>query len=135
MKWLRRGIGEHGSCSLYWHGNEDLIHVIRDCPVAREVWFHVVLVELQSMFFCRGNSPEHFETTYESSMTGNWIQLYIDGTVKMDAGFAFSMLNSGGILHGLILIQRKGYKRVVIHTNNLEVVKAIQDAHLADSSS
>ncbi|MBA0660168.1 hypothetical protein Goklo_012217, partial [Gossypium klotzschianum] len=96
MKWLKRGIGQHGSCSLYQHGDEDLIHVLRDCPVAREVWLHVVLVELQSMFFA-----------------GNWIQLYIDGIVMMDVGFAAARglcsvfdAKLWGILHGLILVQK-----------------------------
>ncbi|MBA0682525.1 hypothetical protein Goari_024237, partial [Gossypium aridum] len=40
-----------------------------------------------------------------------------------------------GILDGLSLIQKKGYQKVVIHTGNLEVVKAIQDVHLTDFSS
>lgn len=35
----------------------------------------------------RGNSSKYFETAYESSITGNWTQLYTDGVVKMGVGF------------------------------------------------
>ncbi|MBA0798589.1 hypothetical protein Gohar_009169, partial [Gossypium harknessii] len=75
------------------------------------------------------DSSKYFETAYESSMTGNWTQLYTDGVVKMGVGFA-----AAGILNGLTRIQRRGYQKVVIHTYILEVVKTIQDVHLADSS-
>ncbi|MFQ6651330.1 hypothetical protein Gotur_023689 [Gossypium turneri] len=49
-------------------------------------------------------------------MTDNWIHLYTTGVVKMDVGFAV-------------------VREVVIHTDNLQIVKAIQNVHLIDSSS
>ncbi|MBA0668102.1 hypothetical protein Goklo_001066 [Gossypium klotzschianum] len=83
--------------------------------MAREVWLQVVLVEIQSIFFA-----------------GNWIQLYTDGSVKMDVGVAAVR---EGILDYLSLISRNGYQKVMIHADHLEVGKAIQDVHLAYSSS
>ncbi|MBA0570789.1 hypothetical protein Golob_004398, partial [Gossypium lobatum] len=38
------------------------------------------------------------------------------------------------ILDGLTLIQRRGYNNVFIHTNILEVVKALQDIYLVELS-
>ncbi|MFQ6646101.1 hypothetical protein Gotur_019142 [Gossypium turneri] len=38
------------------------------------------------------------------------------------------------ILDGLTLIQRRGYNNVLIHTNSLEVVKALQDIYLVELS-
>ncbi|MBA0562530.1 hypothetical protein Golob_007566, partial [Gossypium lobatum] len=61
-------------------------------------------------------------------MTDNWIHLYTTGVVKMDARFAV-------VRDGLTLIHGRGYQEVVIHTDNLQVVKAIQNVHLIDSSS
>ncbi|MBA0743542.1 hypothetical protein Gogos_006208 [Gossypium gossypioides] len=40
-----------------------------------------------------------------------------------------------GVLDGFTLIHERGYKKVVIHIDNLEVVKVIQIAHLVDSFS
>ncbi|MBA0551324.1 hypothetical protein Golob_022214 [Gossypium lobatum] len=37
-------------------------------------------------------------------------------------------------MDGLILLERLGFNKVLIHTNNLEVVNALQDRHLANSS-
>ncbi|MBA0677281.1 hypothetical protein Goari_018699, partial [Gossypium aridum] len=38
-------------------------------------------------------------------------------------------------MDGFILLERWGFNKVLIHTNNLEVVNALQDRHLANSSS
>ncbi|MBA0733084.1 hypothetical protein Gogos_017127, partial [Gossypium gossypioides] len=38
-------------------------------------------------------------------------------------------------MDGLILLERRGFNKVLINTNNLEVVNALQDRQLADSSS
>ncbi|MBA0874052.1 hypothetical protein Goshw_010932, partial [Gossypium schwendimanii] len=103
-KWWKEGYRPTWSYLLCRHGNEGSIHILRDCSIARGVWLQVVLVEIQSMFFA-----------------GNWIQLYTDGSVKMDVGVA--------------AVGEKGYQKVMIHVDHLEVGKAIQDVHLAYSSS
>ncbi|CAN1784065.1 Putative ribonuclease H protein At1g65750 [Linum perenne] len=35
---LRRNLSSDASCSLCLNPNEDVLHIIRDCPAAREVW-------------------------------------------------------------------------------------------------
>ncbi|XP_012435482.1 uncharacterized protein LOC105762121 [Gossypium raimondii] len=102
----------------------------------------------------------HIEAVHDSSMIGNWIHLFIDGAVKLDAGFATSgeiACKQEGewiigfnhylrlcsvfdaklwvVLDGFTLTHERGCQKVVIHIDNLEVVKAIQIAHLADSFS
>ncbi|MBA0684542.1 hypothetical protein Goari_026126, partial [Gossypium aridum] len=73
-------------------------------------------------------------------LTGNWVLLNNDGIVKLDLGigaaggcsiFDFELW---GILDGLMLLQKQGYKKVVIQSDNLQVVKAIQDNLLEDSN-
>ncbi|MBA0875213.1 hypothetical protein Goshw_027934 [Gossypium schwendimanii] len=101
MEWLRRRIGQNGSCSFCGLSDEDLIHVLRDCLTASEVWRHVVLAELQSMFFT-GDLKEWVEMKLCSSI---WLP-------KVD---------------GLILIQEKGHHKVVIYSDNLEVFEVIPE--------
>ncbi|MBA0800863.1 hypothetical protein Gohar_011275, partial [Gossypium harknessii] len=89
----------------------------------------------------------------------NWVLLNSDGIVKLDLGigaaggvvcdrngdwiFGYdrhlgqcSVFNAElwGILDGLMLLQKQGYKKVVIQSDNLQVVKAIQDNLLEDSN-
>ncbi|MBA0553314.1 hypothetical protein Golob_012504, partial [Gossypium lobatum] len=40
-----------------------------------------------------------------------------------------------GILDDMTFIQKRGYNKVVIHMDSLEVVKALHDIYSADSSS
>ncbi|MBA0752956.1 hypothetical protein Gogos_005624, partial [Gossypium gossypioides] len=40
-----------------------------------------------------------------------------------------------GVMNGLILLKRRGFNKVLIHTDSLEVVNAFQDRQLANSSS
>ncbi|MBA0609918.1 hypothetical protein Godav_010843, partial [Gossypium davidsonii] len=40
-----------------------------------------------------------------------------------------------GIIDGLVLIQNRHYDDVLIQTNNLEMIKAIQDFSLSSSNS
>ncbi|KAK5775267.1 hypothetical protein PVK06_043140 [Gossypium arboreum] len=44
---VRRGIGQIGLCLVCGHGDEDLIHVLRDCPGAREV-----LIKVEVLHHC-----------------------------------------------------------------------------------
>ncbi|MBA0785728.1 hypothetical protein Gotri_026079 [Gossypium trilobum] len=104
--------------------------------------------------------PNQIEADHDSLMTGNWIHLFTDGAVKFDAGLAASRgmackqegewivgfnLYLGlctvfdaelwGVLDGITLIHERGYQKVMIHKDNLKVVKVIQDAYLTDSCS
>ncbi|MBA0749067.1 hypothetical protein Gogos_003029, partial [Gossypium gossypioides] len=56
-------------------------------------------------------------------MPENWINLYIDGAELY------------GIFDSLKLIQDRRYAGVMIQTDNLEAIKAIQESSLTNSSS
>ncbi|KAA3473449.1 Non-LTR retroelement reverse transcriptase [Gossypium australe] len=43
----RRGICHSSSCHICGHGFEDLEHVLRDCPAAKEVWMIVLPNQLK----------------------------------------------------------------------------------------
>ncbi|MBA0640623.1 hypothetical protein Goklo_023537, partial [Gossypium klotzschianum] len=87
-------------------------------------------------------SPRQLTTDFNLSLLGNWIILYIEGVVKSDVGFNHYLGDCSvfeaelwGVIDGLILLERQGFNKVLINTNNLEVVNALQDRQLADSSS
>ncbi|KAA3465251.1 LINE-type retrotransposon LIb DNA [Gossypium australe] len=40
-KRMRRGIGQSTACAICGHEFEDIAHVLRDCPAAKDVWMHV----------------------------------------------------------------------------------------------
>ncbi|KAA3478810.1 Beta-glucosidase 46 [Gossypium australe] len=48
---MRRGIGQSNACALCGHEFEDMIHVLRDCPTAKDVWMHVIPNKLMHRFF------------------------------------------------------------------------------------
>ncbi|KAA3471573.1 LINE-1 reverse transcriptase isogeny [Gossypium australe] len=44
---VRRGFGQSSACSRCGHDVEDIMHVLRDCQTAKEVWMLIVLLEKQ----------------------------------------------------------------------------------------
>ncbi|MBA0602418.1 hypothetical protein Gorai_002598 [Gossypium raimondii] len=125
MEWLRRRIGQNGSCPFCGLSDEDLIHVLRDCPTASEVCRHVVLAELQSMFFT-GDLKE-------------WMEMKLCSSIWLPKAKQYSLSHSGRLTRhfktshdfpmtdGLILIQEKGHHKVVIYSDNLEVFEVIPE--------
>ncbi|MFQ6623298.1 hypothetical protein Gotur_002325 [Gossypium turneri] len=99
-------------------------------------------------------------TRATSSTIGNWIQLYIDGAVKLDLeeavaggvlkdhhgqwilgfnrrlGWCF-VFNAEiwGILHGLIILQNKKWDKVSIRTGSMEVIQSIKETFTRPSHS
>ncbi|MBA0881047.1 hypothetical protein Goshw_027993 [Gossypium schwendimanii] len=73
---------------------------------------------------------EAVEEDYETSMGNTWTHLFIDGAVAIGDGSA----STRGILDGLLVVLNKGFKRVTIQSDNLDVVKALQESWLTDSS-
>ncbi|KAL1071464.1 hypothetical protein V6Z11_D11G091000 [Gossypium hirsutum] len=47
----RRRIGHCSSCPICGHDIEDLVHVLRDCPSAQDVWRLVIPDQLKQRFF------------------------------------------------------------------------------------
>ncbi|MBA0778271.1 hypothetical protein Gotri_006150, partial [Gossypium trilobum] len=57
------------SYPIYGHDSEDILHIIRDCTTAKEVWKQVV--------------PEGYEFSVGEQLTGGWTFLNIDGHDKV----------------------------------------------------
>ncbi|MBA0553723.1 hypothetical protein Golob_012874 [Gossypium lobatum] len=94
------GIGHSGFCQLCNHDTKDLLHVLRDCPLAKE-----------DLLLLMGES-------YVNKMVNG--SLYI--TIIWGNCSVFDV-ELWGILDGLVIIQRRGYKNVLIHIDSLKVVK------------
>ncbi|MBA0844669.1 hypothetical protein Goarm_005713 [Gossypium armourianum] len=155
VKHARRGLGDNSAYGICDHNFEDFFHVIRDCSTTKAIWAQV---------------PWSIDEVFKSSLcwvkrfaslvlTGNWIQMYTDGTVKANFGF----VTAGGVIcdhngkwilgfnrylgmclvleaewaiyDGLDLTLDQGHDKVLINTNSMEVVWAIQDMHSKDSNS
>ncbi|MBA0645613.1 hypothetical protein Goklo_013691 [Gossypium klotzschianum] len=50
----RQSIGHDSSCLFCGHESEDVLHVIRDCFVVREVWLQVILGSLDGLVILQG---------------------------------------------------------------------------------
>ncbi|MBA0777986.1 hypothetical protein Gotri_005922 [Gossypium trilobum] len=51
---MKRGIGQDGFYGLCGHAAEDILHVIRDCPIAKEIWSRIIPVVKLNAFFSGG---------------------------------------------------------------------------------
>ncbi|KAL1109679.1 hypothetical protein V6Z11_D03G194300 [Gossypium hirsutum] len=51
LECVKRGIGQNIVCSLCGHDTEDIMHVLRDCLMARKAWKLVIFLKMQSKFF------------------------------------------------------------------------------------
>ncbi|KAH1057201.1 hypothetical protein J1N35_035266 [Gossypium stocksii] len=137
-------MGQSSACMICGHGTEDILHVIRDCSLAKKVWRLVVLAEKLSRI---GQNLMH-----------NWVHLHSDGAITRDSGYAtagglirdssgnwivgfthylesYSPLEVEfwGILDGVLIALSKGYSNVRIQTENLEVIKALSSKIGVDS--
>ncbi|MBA0611927.1 hypothetical protein Godav_012577 [Gossypium davidsonii] len=110
---VKRRLSHDCSCRFCCHEYEDVPHVLRDCPTARDIWKHIIPkdkeMSIGNAFLdsLRGVFGEivtfsHSKVTkidvqpniYPSSFYGNWIYSRTNGVVKVDKGFVVV----GGVL-------------------------------------
>lgn len=48
---VRQGISSDNSCKICGHDSEEILHVFRDCHVARDVWNELIPVQKQARFY------------------------------------------------------------------------------------
>ncbi|MBA0796177.1 hypothetical protein Gohar_006969 [Gossypium harknessii] len=95
-----RRIGYISSCPICGHGFEDIVHVLRDCLIAKEVLLHVIPSEQhqswaqQFKFHQSGYKINKYNPIHNFQDNSLWVQLYIDGAVVRDTRNAFA----GGML-------------------------------------
>ncbi|MBA0743465.1 hypothetical protein Gogos_006137 [Gossypium gossypioides] len=70
----RRGLAEDPSCPICGHASEDILHVIRNCTLAKEASKQVADVEIES--------------TCGEPLVGEWTYLNKDGAIRVDSGVA-----------------------------------------------
>ncbi|KAA3486878.1 LINE-1 reverse transcriptase isogeny [Gossypium australe] len=223
----RRGISHSSSCIICGHGFEDLEHVLRDCPAAKEVWMLVLPNQLKQRFFsvsfqdwfilnlcfheslqgsgltwsclfglivwriwknrnlfifqhiswsatevvkvssCWARQYESIQDVHKStdqnfnipnSSEGKWVYLSTDGAVSSNTGVAatggvardyegnwilgfnhflgnYSPIEAEiwGIMDGILILLNKGYRRIIIISDNLEVVQNLSALNTGES--
>ncbi|MBA0843486.1 hypothetical protein Goarm_000672, partial [Gossypium armourianum] len=142
---VHRGLRHNSVCG---HISEDVIHAIRDCPAARSIWNQLIPVEEHD----RRHVTEVCGATPCSILSESGVCLNTEGSVRHDDGFAVvggfvrdhdrkwlfefnrylgscSVFDAElwGILDGLTCLVDRGYDNIVIQSNNLDVVKNIQE--------
>ncbi|KAK5839190.1 hypothetical protein PVK06_007960 [Gossypium arboreum] len=141
---VRRGLANDASCSICGHASENILHIIRDCTVAKEA--------KQASLDSRSISSDYTVLPLKELTSKDWIYLNAVGAVSRTSGRAAaggviwdstgnwimgynrfigncSIFDAElwGILDGLKLIQWRGHDNVIIHSDSLEVVKAIHE--------
>lgn len=48
---VKRGAGHDSSCLLCGYATKDILHVVRDCLVVKDVWSQVIPVNHHDIFF------------------------------------------------------------------------------------
>ncbi|MBA0764250.1 hypothetical protein Gotri_013614, partial [Gossypium trilobum] len=126
----------------------------QDCPTARDIWKHIIPKDkemsignafLGSLCGVFGEivTFSHFKVTKiyvqpnisPSSFYGNWIYSRTNGVVKVDRGFVVvgRVLRDRserwiiGIKDGLKLLLERNFDSVLIQTNSMEAINAIQE--------
>ncbi|KAG8499648.1 hypothetical protein CXB51_006070 [Gossypium anomalum] len=187
----RRGISHSSSCTVCGNDLEDLVHVLRDCPNANDVWKIVVPDQLKQRFF---SLPFHdwfilnlcfHERLQESGVTWSclfgliewriwknrnlfifqniswiatevvkvsscWARQYesmhgghknnlqsLDSIKNLEGSWVILSTDRAaefwGILDGILLLLNKGFRRIIILTDNLEVAQNLSVLNLEDS--
>ncbi|MBA0794197.1 hypothetical protein Gohar_018548 [Gossypium harknessii] len=80
---VRRGVSHGSACGLREHNFEEVLHVLRDYPAARDIWNKLIPTGTQRI-------PPYKNHIFGSSpqLSSNWVRLNTDGLVRIEEGFA-----------------------------------------------
>ncbi|MBA0873333.1 hypothetical protein Goshw_000925, partial [Gossypium schwendimanii] len=134
VKW---GIAVDLSCPLCGHASEGILYILKDCTTAKAIWRQVIQSKSEKWLLM--NTDGAVQLQYGNAVaeeivrdeTGDWVfgyNRYLGKCSIFDAEL-------WGILEGLKLIQRGGYDKMIIQSDSLEVVKAIQRSFFNSSNS
>ncbi|KAH1063484.1 hypothetical protein J1N35_028471 [Gossypium stocksii] len=162
---VRRGIGSDNTCRICGHDLEELLHVLRVCPMAKDIWNKLIPIEKQVRFYFRSFHEwmtENLQTMLSFGSNGiDWSCLFgmISWCIwKNHNSFVFrislgarrkssrslivgylgcSVLERElwGILDGLDMSLDQDFKYILIQTDSCEAFNAIQEAFVGDSKS
>ncbi|MBA0669894.1 hypothetical protein Goklo_029633 [Gossypium klotzschianum] len=123
---VRRGVGDDSTCGLCSQDFEKVLHVLSDCPTAREIWNKFILRERLSSFY----SGTLFKWM-SGIITNGGCLIYI----RYLGNCTISKCELWGILDGVKLISDYCVEGVLIQIDCLEAVNAIQEGSIRDSTS
>ncbi|KAG8480532.1 hypothetical protein CXB51_024586 [Gossypium anomalum] len=96
----RRGIGHSSECPLGGHYSKDILHALRDCPMAKEAWMLIVPTERRSSWaqhfepFLLVTKPIATNPEFRHHFSDNWVNLFSDGAITRGSGNAAA----GGVI-------------------------------------
>ncbi|MFQ6640914.1 hypothetical protein Gotur_014660 [Gossypium turneri] len=105
MERVRRGLAEDPSCPICGHSSKDILHVIRDCTLAKQVWkqnrnlfiFQEKSWSPEEIIKTSASWAKHFslasrqvadieiEMTYGEPLAREWTYLNTDSVVRVDS--------------------------------------------------
>ncbi|KAH1074811.1 hypothetical protein J1N35_027139 [Gossypium stocksii] len=121
---VRMGISQSMSCALCGCAFEDLSFALRDCPSAKDVWMRILPEELKQRntgYAASGGIARDHE--------GNWIM----GFTRFLGVCSPFEAEVWGILDGILILLNKGYRRIRLPNDNLEVIQTLTNLNLEDS--
>ncbi|MBA0753071.1 hypothetical protein Gogos_020180, partial [Gossypium gossypioides] len=131
-------IGHNSFCGLCGHQFEDVLHVIRDCPAAKETWLQslictIFLNQLLARWFgrvCLGCLPSEYGELEPFPLSGGSLECRRDLPSQQEPRVTTLMpdkwiqLCIDGAIQGIIdklhLIQNRKYVEVMIQVDSLE---------------
>ncbi|MBA0590214.1 hypothetical protein Gorai_018929, partial [Gossypium raimondii] len=144
-KRVRRGVGNDSTCGLCSQDFEKVLHVLSDCPAAREIWNKFIPRERLSSFYS-GTLFKWMSVRYELmrvllgfAATGGLVRdhnkRWMFDFDRYLGNCTISKCELWGILGGVKLISNHCVERVLIQIDCLEAVNAIQEGSIRDSNS
>ncbi|MBA0869404.1 hypothetical protein Goshw_027753 [Gossypium schwendimanii] len=157
-----RGLVVDPSSSICGFPSEDILHILRDCNAtnSREIVNNALCWATQCYSPSRVTPSGDFGLPLEEQAYGSKIFLNTDRAVRLDTGNAsvgglreigmdsgslvlidilesarFLKINFGAFFEGIKLVQRRGHDCVIILSDSLDVVQAIQGSFSATSNS
>ncbi|MBA0617905.1 hypothetical protein Godav_027316 [Gossypium davidsonii] len=153
---VRRGVGDDSTCGLCSQDFEKVLHVLSDCPTAREIWNKFILRERLSSFYSgtlfKWMSGISWSIDEIIKVSFSWARQYAlisklfphkkfnsGGSSQLSCNWVCLNTNSScelwGILDGVKLISDYCVEGVLIQIDCLEAVNAIQEGSIRDSNS
>ncbi|MBA0767855.1 hypothetical protein Gotri_016708 [Gossypium trilobum] len=142
MKQVRRVIGNGNLCAICGHDSKDILHAIRDCSGAKEVWnqnhhrivstgvewnslFSLIAWRIwknRSLFIFQGMQWHASKVRRAIPWMNNWVQLNFDGAVKIDSG----KTASGGVLRDWEVWKHQKLFMIVLSSLNSTLIRHIR---------
>ncbi|MBA0863273.1 hypothetical protein Goshw_018898, partial [Gossypium schwendimanii] len=157
---VRQGLGQSSVCKVYSHISEDVLHVLRDCPATEDIW-NLLIPTNHLIRFYSSNTQEWIASNLLNQYDICFLEVSLntDGSVRFedDSVVAEGVVRNQkgkwiigynrflgscsvfkaelwGILDGLNLLIDCGLDNVMIHSNSIEVVMAIQESSTGRSN-